>query len=262
MECQGKLYIHAGCPASGRLATLHAYDLATHTWHKLADAPEQPRGGTAIAAVSLSPSSELVLVRFGGPSPSHTFRRDNGSQKIRFRRVPTSQSPRGHSTTARRLHAEHKHLVHRPPQPRSRTRFPRATIRAWVRPLYHHQRIFLWDSPGRAAVPRRTGRLISRPRRCRRILGRRVASPRGTRRDLHPRIAVEETACRWYVNASSDSNTKAFTVNIATGDAPEPRGWFPPASYIRNGKTRVVLTGGLLSSNERSGQVWVGDVEL
>ncbi|KAF8132586.1 galactose oxidase [Boletus edulis] len=43
---------------------------------------------------------------------------------------------------------------------------------------------------------------------------------------------------------------------------PEPRGWFPSASYIRDGKTRVVLTGGLLSSNERSGEVCVGDVEL
>ncbi|KAF8121613.1 hypothetical protein EV363DRAFT_1363413 [Boletus edulis] len=43
---------------------------------------------------------------------------------------------------------------------------------------------------------------------------------------------------------------------------PEPRGWFPPASYIRDGKTRVALTGGLLSSNERSGEVWVRDVDL
>ncbi|KAF8444134.1 hypothetical protein L210DRAFT_3534039 [Boletus edulis BED1] len=63
---RGKLYIHAGCPASGRLATLHAYDLATHTWYKIADAPAQPRGGTAISAVSLTPDSELVLIRFGG----------------------------------------------------------------------------------------------------------------------------------------------------------------------------------------------------
>ncbi|KAF8444136.1 hypothetical protein L210DRAFT_3534049 [Boletus edulis BED1] len=43
---------------------------------------------------------------------------------------------------------------------------------------------------------------------------------------------------------------------------PEPRGWSPPASYVRDGKTRVVLTGGTLSPNERSGQAWVGDVEL
>ncbi|KAF8444116.1 hypothetical protein L210DRAFT_3533887 [Boletus edulis BED1] len=53
-----KLYIHAGCPASGRLAT--------DTWYRLADAPAQHRGGTAIATVTLTPDSELVLIRFGG----------------------------------------------------------------------------------------------------------------------------------------------------------------------------------------------------
>ena len=49
-----------------RRAALHAYDLVTHTWPKLADAPAQPCGGTAIAAVSLSPGADLVLIRFGG----------------------------------------------------------------------------------------------------------------------------------------------------------------------------------------------------
>ena len=104
MECQGKLYIHAGCPASGRLATLHAYDLATHTWHKLADAPEQPRGGTAIAAVSLSPGSELVLVRFGGPSlpipfaTITTHEKEQVSQGSNFRKFPRALHHRSTST--------------------------------------------------------------------------------------------------------------------------------------------------------------------
>ncbi|KAF8132502.1 hypothetical protein EV363DRAFT_1328620, partial [Boletus edulis] len=43
---------------------------------------------------------------------------------------------------------------------------------------------------------------------------------------------------------------------------PEPRGCFPSASYVCHGKTRVVPIRVLLSSNERSGQVWVGDVDL
>ncbi|KAF8443984.1 hypothetical protein L210DRAFT_3533359 [Boletus edulis BED1] len=43
---------------------------------------------------------------------------------------------------------------------------------------------------------------------------------------------------------------------------PEPRGCFPSASYVCHGKTRVVPIRGLLSSNERSGQVWVGDVDI
>ncbi len=43
----------------------------------------------------------------------------------------------------------------------------------------------------------------------------------------------------------------------AEGAKPEARGWFPPASWVDdNGETRVFLHGGLLSSNERSGELW------
>ena len=38
---------------------------------------------------------------------------------------------------------------------------------------------------------------------------------------------------------------------------PEARGWFPSASWVdSNGDTRTILHGGLLSSNERSGELW------
>lgn len=56
------LYLHAGCPAKGRLATLHALDLASLTWSALASAPEPGRGGT-----NLSPlPGTTTLARFGG----------------------------------------------------------------------------------------------------------------------------------------------------------------------------------------------------
>lgn len=59
---QHTLYLHAGCPASGRLTQLHALDLRTLTWSRLADAPEPGRGGTVLAALP----SMGKLVRFGG----------------------------------------------------------------------------------------------------------------------------------------------------------------------------------------------------
>ena len=43
------LYVHAGCPQTGRLADLWAYNIVSRTWIQLADAPSPPRGGTSIA---------------------------------------------------------------------------------------------------------------------------------------------------------------------------------------------------------------------
>ncbi|KAG1732890.1 galactose oxidase [Suillus paluster] len=64
----GKLYIHAGCPASGRLSTLHSYDLQSSQWSRCADAPDPACGGTAIASVKFptSATDEEVIIRFGG----------------------------------------------------------------------------------------------------------------------------------------------------------------------------------------------------
>ena len=43
---------------------------------------------------------------------------------------------------------------------------------------------------------------------------------------------------------------------------PEGRGWIPSASYVdEHGETKVVMFGGLLSSNERSDELWVLEVK-
>ncbi|GAA6013808.1 hypothetical protein JCM10207_008199 [Rhodosporidiobolus poonsookiae] len=62
------LYLHAGCPASGRLSTLHALALDTLVWSSLPSAPEPGRGGTVLEALpSLSTASAApLLARFGG----------------------------------------------------------------------------------------------------------------------------------------------------------------------------------------------------
>ncbi|KAF8121616.1 hypothetical protein EV363DRAFT_1561095 [Boletus edulis] len=69
----------------------------------------------------------------------------------------------------------------------------------------------------------------------------------------------------WLLVTSTSTSTPSLEwkkLRVEGTALPEPRGWFPSASYVRDGKTRVVLTGGLLSSNEWSGEVWVRDVEL
>jgi hypothetical protein len=43
-----KIYIHAGCPETGRLSDLWSFQPSSRTWLRLADAPAPPRGGTSI----------------------------------------------------------------------------------------------------------------------------------------------------------------------------------------------------------------------
>jgi hypothetical protein len=43
------IYVHAGCPESGRLSDLWSFNIFTRSWKSLAAAPDPPRGGTSIA---------------------------------------------------------------------------------------------------------------------------------------------------------------------------------------------------------------------
>jgi N-acetylneuraminic acid mutarotase len=43
-----KLFIHAGCPASGRLRDFWFFDIHSKVWTELPDAPGPPRGGTSL----------------------------------------------------------------------------------------------------------------------------------------------------------------------------------------------------------------------
>ena len=55
------IYLHAGCPAKGRLNDLWAFDTSTRRWKQLASAPGCGRGGTSIAY-----SSSGKLFRING----------------------------------------------------------------------------------------------------------------------------------------------------------------------------------------------------
>ncbi|EJU04238.1 galactose oxidase [Dacryopinax primogenitus] len=60
----GDLYIHAGCPASGRLSSLDIFNPCSGAWSSLGPAPGPPRGGTVLAPSVLD--NKPVLLRFGG----------------------------------------------------------------------------------------------------------------------------------------------------------------------------------------------------
>lgn len=46
---QTSFFVHAGCPADGRLPDLWAFDIANRLWLQLPDAPGPPRGGASMA---------------------------------------------------------------------------------------------------------------------------------------------------------------------------------------------------------------------
>ncbi|PNS21875.1 hypothetical protein CAC42_473 [Sphaceloma murrayae] len=54
------LYLHAGCPSSGRLSDFWSFHVPTATWTSLPPAPGKPRGGTSIAF------AQGRVYRFGG----------------------------------------------------------------------------------------------------------------------------------------------------------------------------------------------------
>jgi hypothetical protein len=59
-EGYGTLFIHAGCPATGRLNDLWGFDVRSRTWKQFPSAPGPPRGGPSLAI------SKSRIYRFGG----------------------------------------------------------------------------------------------------------------------------------------------------------------------------------------------------
>ncbi|PWN39460.1 hypothetical protein IE81DRAFT_24529 [Ceraceosorus guamensis] len=60
-----RLFVHAGCPASGRLASLESIELGNLSWSTMPSAPEPGRGGTVLTAIE-GPTGAKQLIRWGG----------------------------------------------------------------------------------------------------------------------------------------------------------------------------------------------------
>lgn len=59
-EAHGTIFIHAGCPASGRVSDVWAFDIASRIWSPYPDAPGPARGGTCLTF------AKNRLYRYGG----------------------------------------------------------------------------------------------------------------------------------------------------------------------------------------------------
>ncbi|PWN92607.1 hypothetical protein FA10DRAFT_137 [Acaromyces ingoldii] len=64
---ENHLYVHAGCTAAGRLASLESLDCKSAAWSAQPPAPGPARGGTVLTAIpSHRDDGRLVLARWGG----------------------------------------------------------------------------------------------------------------------------------------------------------------------------------------------------
>ncbi|TBU25310.1 hypothetical protein BD309DRAFT_947861 [Dichomitus squalens] len=209
----GNIYIHAGCPTSGRLSTLHAFHVKDCSWKVLASAPEPGRGGTSLAATTVA--GKDLLLRFGG--------------------FCGQQLPSAAGEVDIYIIAEDKWVtiqptadpVHGSPGPRSVAGFahfqsPFPALSNSVAVLYH---------------------------------GEREASSQG-----HAG-AGQFWDDVWVLLKEGDDVLNGWQwqqLEVYSDDhLPEGRGWFPPAAWVDgHGDTKLVLFGGLLSSNERSDELW------
>ncbi|KAK6532586.1 hypothetical protein TWF281_006769 [Arthrobotrys megalospora] len=64
----GLIYIHAGCPESGRLSDFWSYNPQENVWIKLVDAPGVSRGGSSICCFEESGSKPTGVARMNGYS--------------------------------------------------------------------------------------------------------------------------------------------------------------------------------------------------
>ncbi|EJD33397.1 hypothetical protein AURDEDRAFT_117887 [Auricularia subglabra TFB-10046 SS5] len=221
------IYVHAGCLLSGRLSDLYAYDIPSQTWSRLADAPGEPRGGTALIAAKavIDVSEKDVLLRWGGFA-GHELGEDNALDVY----TPSSN-------TWRTFHPQGPEGK---PGPRSVHGFAPLAI----------------TSP-----PGDTERAVALM-----WMGERDPATNG-----HAGVSLfwDDAWTLLQVPVSDPSDASGGFIwrplAINRSSIPEARGWFPVVDVPtgpseRATLARILMHGGLLSSNQRSGEAWLLEV--
>ncbi|KZV97457.1 hypothetical protein EXIGLDRAFT_730675, partial [Exidia glandulosa HHB12029] len=216
------LYIHAGCPVSGRLGDLYSLNVTTRTWARAADAPGAPRGGTVLAAtkVQVDGAEQDALLRWGGFA-GYEIGADNDLDVY----LPSTNS-------------------WRTVKPAAPDGAPGARSVHGFTPLQ-----IVGDNETLVAVM---------------FLGERDPSSLG-----HEGAgAFWEDVWGLFQSKDTDAETLGLSwrqIELDASASPEPRGWFaftdvPVAPSERSSVGRVLMHGGLLSSNKRSSEAWLLEV--
>ncbi|KAF7977779.1 hypothetical protein HWV62_2669 [Athelia sp. TMB] len=221
----GELFLHAGCPAQGRLGDLHA--LATGgdptplstplEWTPKPPAPGPERGGTVLCPVAL-PTGQTVLVRYGGFA-GHELGGcidffDVAADAWRSIELEGDEG-RGGYPPARSVHA--------------------------LLPI---------ALPGAQAEGSEAGRVVALM-----LFGERGPAPAQLGHMGAGQFHADAWALVYYGERAS--GMFGFEEIKWEGEGPAARGWFAAGAW-EGGK--VVVHGGLSDSNERFDDCWIGEV--
>jgi len=212
------MYIHAGCPTSGRLGNLHSFDTTQQKWRTLASAPGPPRGGTSPVATTIEPVGP-VLIRYGGFSGCEL------PKEAGIIDVYVVKDDKWLTVTPA---ADQEHGV---PGPRSVHGFQpfqssSSSLSHALAVLFYGERDASSLGHAGAGTFWNDAWLLSKDR-----------------------SSTETDGWQW---------TKVITDEF---HVPEGRGWFASSAWVGNGNSRIVMHGGLLSSNKRSDELWELQIE-
>ncbi|GHJ85953.1 hypothetical protein NliqN6_2355 [Naganishia liquefaciens] len=217
-----RLFLHAGCPAKGRLDTVHSLPIPPSSsahWTSHPSAPSPGRGGTVLCPLTIpssGPSRRPVLVRFGG------FAGYELGDTLDIYDPTTAQwtSTSVPGPEARSVHA----LV-----PYTSSTDP------------HLVALMLFGERDPAPVE----------------LGHNGAGKFHedvwALRYLPPAEGAGE--------GEDVARGFSFVRIPAEGNTPEPRGWFGAGVWREGERERAVVLGGLNGKNERLGDLWIAEVK-
>lgn len=190
---RNKIYIHAGCPESGRLADLWEFDAETKTWSELPSAPGSARGGASITFL------QDKLYRING----FDGKTEQGGALDVFD-IP------GNTWTTVTYNADG-------------VQGPEARSVATLLPVVLADKAYLVT-----------------------VFGEHDPS------SLGHAGAGKMLANGW----AWDLESAKWNKISASGDIPEPRGWFDADVLDGSGNSAVIVHGGLNEDNKRLGDVW------
>ena len=246
LDAHGTIFVHGGCPASGRMSDIWAFDVAACTWSQFPDAPGSPRGGPCLSYL------HNRLYRFGGFDGKnelggqidfldivpHTLNDKTGSSEL-------CMSPR----TGKWETVSYPHDA-RAPGNRSVAGFQPITTGQGRNYLL----LFLGDrdssSKGHEGAGKFWSDVWSYQLRSESNTG---ASFKDATRRL---IGVESSEETW-----AEAQALAPTASDGRIDHPGERGWFASASNKDLDASSVVFYGGINESNERLADLWILTVD-